>query len=162
MCSSDLQVGVLASPAHPDLRYLGDDAATARTFREVDGVRCCIPGDLATVHPDGTITLLGRDGRVINTGGEKVFAEEVEAALLTHPDVEDAVVVGRPHELWGSEVVAVVAMRPASDVQPERLREFVGTRLANYKAPKRVVQVAEIARKANGKADLQWARELSG
>ena len=107
------QVGMLAAPADDEIGYLGDEAKTAETFRSFGGRRWVVPGDLASVAADGSITFHGRGSRVINTGGEKVFAEEVEQILVEHPGVRDALVVGVPDRRWGHRVTAVVA--PVSD-----------------------------------------------
>src|SRR5258707_2124079 len=107
------QVGMLAAPADDEIGYLGDDAKTAETFRRIDGKRWVGTGDLASLEADGSITFRGRGSRVINTGGENVFAEEVEQVLIEHPGVRDALVVGLPDQRWGQRVTAVVAL--ASD-----------------------------------------------
>jgi fatty-acyl-CoA synthase len=113
------------------------------------------------VNTDGTFDLRGRHNRVINSGGEKVFAEEVEAVLLDHPEVRDALVVGRPDELWGSAVVAIIVPEfPEAPPSEQTMRKFVSNRLANYKSPKQVRIVREIPRVATGKADLRWADTL--
>lgn len=151
------QVGVLAAPADDEIGYLGDDAKTAATFRRFGGRRWVVPGDLASVAADGSITFHGRGSRVINTGGEKVFAEEVEQVLIEHPGVRDALVVGLPDQRWGHRVTAVVA--PVSDggLTAEELTEHVAKRLADYKKPRSIVFVAEVRRSPSGKADLRWA-----
>jgi fatty-acyl-CoA synthase len=112
------------------------------------------------VDADGTVVFKGRDSRVINTGGEKVFAEEVERVLQEHPEVDDAYVVGVPDELWGSRVAAVVATGSHEPRTAEELTEFVRARLAGYKAPRSVVLVPELKRSPVGKADLGWARQV--
>jgi 3-oxocholest-4-en-26-oate---CoA ligase len=151
------QVGMLAAPADEETCYLGDDAKTSQTFRTLGGRRWVVPGDLASIEADGSITFRGRDSRVINTGGEKVFAEEVEQVLIEHPGVRDALVVGLPDLRWGQRVTAVVA--PASGVAPtaEALVAHVAGRLADYKKPRRIVFVPEVRRSPSGKADLRWA-----
>jgi acyl-CoA synthetase (AMP-forming)/AMP-acid ligase II len=105
--------------------------------------------------------MLGRDAMVVNTGGEKVFVEEVEAVLVRHPDVADALVVGRPSERFGQEVVAVVALRPGATVEPAALRDFVSTDLARFKAPRAVAVCDVVKRHANGKADYRWAQQVA-
>ncbi len=153
------EVGVLAAPSDDDIAYQGDPDKTAQTFRYVGGRRYCVPGDMASIEADGSLVFHGRSSRVINTGGEKVFAEEVEQVLLDHPKVDDVFVVGVPDKLWGSRIVAVVA--PTSPEDPpgtEELRDHVGSRLARYKAPREVVVVPELRRSPAGKADLRWAR----
>jgi 3-oxocholest-4-en-26-oate---CoA ligase len=155
------QAGMLAAPADDEIGYLGDDAKTAQTFRVLGGRRWVIPGDLASPEADGSITFRGRGSRVINTGGEKVFAEEVEQALIEHPGVRDALVVGLPDQLWGQRVTAVVA--PAGDAGPaaDALVAHVAGRLADYKKPRTIVFVPEVRRSPSGKADLRWAQAVA-
>jgi fatty-acyl-CoA synthase len=116
-----------------------------------------VPGDRAKIESDGSIRMLGRDSLVINTGGEKVFVEEVEEVLRSHPDVDDALVVGRPSERFGQEVVAVVQLRPGGTAEPHDLREFAALSLARFKAPRSVVFCESVQRQASGKPDYQWA-----
>lgn len=151
------QVGVLAAPADDEIGYLGDAAKTAQTFRTLGGRRWVVPGDLASVDTDGSITFHGRDSRVINTGGEKVFAEEVEQVLIEHPGVRDALVVGLPDQRFGHRVSAVVAPVRDGEVTAEELSRFVARRLADYKKPRTVVFVDDVRRSPSGKADLRWA-----
>ena len=153
-------VGRLARRGHIPLGYHNDPEKTASTFTEVDGVRWVLPGDMATVEPDGTVVLLGRGSGCINTGGEKVFPEEVEGVVKSHPAVYDAVVVGVPDERWGSRVVAVAQAR---DEAPglDDLQEFCRSRLAGYKLPRDAVWVDEVVRSPSGKADYPWARETA-
>jgi acyl-CoA synthetase (AMP-forming)/AMP-acid ligase II len=153
------EIGWLARTGRVPLGYLDEPDLTMATFPVRDGVRYAIPGDRARYAEEGAIELLGRDAVVINTGGEKVFAEEVEEALAGHPDVYDALVVGCPHKRWGQEVVAVVALRPRAQVSPDGLRTFLDGRLARYKIPKRVVVVEAVTRSAAGKPDYGWALE---
>lgn len=141
------------------LGYLGDETKTRETFPEVDGVRYSVPGDRARLRTDGSLELLGRESATINSGGEKIFGEEVEAAVLSHPAVVDAVVVGRDSERWGQEVVAVVSVR--HDVSDRELLDAVAARLARFKVPKAVVRVDEVVRSPSGKADHPWAREMA-
>ena len=150
------EVGMLGRSGSIPVGYYKDPEKSAATFRTIDGVRFTIPGDYATVDEDGTIHLLGRGSVCINTGGEKVFPEEVEEVLKEHASVHDAVVVGVPDETWGEAVVAVV--EPAGSdgidgVDEATLIEHVKARLARYKAPKRVLTVATIGRAPNGKVD---------
>ena len=156
------QVGALAAPADDEIGYLGDPARTAQTFRTVDGRRWVVPGDLASVEADGSITFHGRDSRVINTGGEKVFAEEVEQVLVEHPAVRDALVVGLPDQRFGHRVTAVVALVGDGDVTADALASYVATRLADYKKPRAVVFVDSVRRSPSGKADLRWAAAAAG
>jgi 3-oxocholest-4-en-26-oate---CoA ligase len=133
---------------------------TAETFVEVDGTRYVIPGDLAMVEADGSVTLLGRGSQSINSGGEKIFPEEVEAAVKSHPAVYDAVVVGVPDERWGERVVAVVQPRPGTCPTTDELAEHCGTELADFKAPRQVVLVDAVERLSTGKANISWARSV--
>ena len=152
------QVGALVAPTDDEIAYLGDAAKTAETFRTFGGRRWVMTGDLASVAADGSITFHGRGSRIINTGGEKVFAEEVEQVLIEHPGVRDALVVGVPDPRWGHRVAAVVA--PAGDPEPtpDALVAYVAGRLADYKKPRAIVFVPEIRRSPSGKADLRWAQ----
>ena len=153
------EVGWLARSGAVPLGYLGDPERTARTFPVVHGVRFAVPGDRARRRTDGAVEVLGRDAATINTGGEKVYAEEVELALLAHPAVADVLVVGRPSERWGQEVVAVVALRPGHEhVDDGSLREACTATLSGYKCPKAFVRVAEVRRTPSGKPDYAWAR----
>src|SRR5580692_9725866 len=155
------QVGALVAPTDDEIAYLGDAAKTAETFRTFDGRRWVMTGDLASVAADGSITFHGRGSRIINTGGEKVFAEEVEQVLIEHPSVRDALVVGVPDPRWGHRVTAVVA--PAGDAWPtaDALVAYVAGRLADYKKPRAIVFVPEIRRSPSGKADLRWAQSTA-
>jgi 3-oxocholest-4-en-26-oate---CoA ligase len=151
-------VGRLARRGRLPLGYLGDPGGAASTFVEIDGQRWAIPGDLARVEADGSVTLLGRGSSSINTGGEKVFAEEVEMVLKGHPDVFDAVVVGIPDDRFGQRVAAVVAARASGTLDLADLDRHARTHLAAFKVPRRTVEVPEICRRPSGKADLEWAR----
>ncbi|MEX3649294.1 acyl-CoA synthetase [Mycolicibacterium porcinum] len=159
LAPGDSEVGWAARNGRIPLGYFNDEAATAKTFPEVAGERVVVSGDRASLDADGTLRLLGRDSLVVNTGGEKVFVEEIEEALRAHPHVVDALAVGRPSERWGEEVVALVSVRDAVDVAA--LREHCGTRLARFKLPKDVLFVEEIRRLGNGKADYRWAKRLA-
>lgn len=145
--------GVLALAGRNPLGYYKDEDKTERTFRVIDGVRYSIPGDFAEVDGEGTIHLLGRGSVVVNTGGEKVFPEEVEEVLKRHPAVRDAVVVGIPDERFGEAVAAVVELRPGASVTEDELVAHVRAALAPYKAPRRVRFVDTIGRAATGKVD---------
>jgi fatty-acyl-CoA synthase len=148
------QVGVLALGGRNPVGYYKDEMKSAATFKEVDGVRYSIPGDFATVDADGSIQLLGRGSVVINTGGEKVFPEEVEEVLKTHPAVRDAVAVAIPDDRFGEVVAAAVEVQPGVPTPSEQeLIDHVKGRLAGYKAPKRVRFVASIERSPAGKID---------
>ena len=152
-------MGWLAQRGYVPLGYKGDAAKTAATFPVIDGVRYAVPGDRARHREDGRIELLGRDSVTINSGGEKIFVEEVETAIASHPAVADVVVTGRPSERWGQEVVAVVALADAARADAEELITHAGKSLARYKLPKAVVFRAVIERSPSGKADYRWARE---
>jgi acyl-CoA synthetase (AMP-forming)/AMP-acid ligase II len=143
------------------LGYLGDEAKSARTFPTIDGVRWSVPGDRANVLDDGRIQLLGRDSVTINSGGEKIFAEEVERAIAAHPDVYDVVVVGRPSERWGSEVVAIVQLAEDGSATDEELADVCGKSIARYKIPKAFIRTAKVQRSPAGKADYRWAKEIA-
>ena len=155
------QVGMLAAPANDQIGYLGDDAKTAETFRSYGGRRWVVTGDLASIEADGSITFRGRGSRVINTGGEKVFAEEVEQVLIEHSGVRDALVVGLPDARFGHRVTAVVAPADGYEPSAEDLVAHVAGRLADYKKPRGIVFVAAIRRSPSGKADLRWAQEVA-
>ena len=148
------EIGLLARRGHVPVGYYKDEEKTAATFVEFDGVRWAIPGDRAVIEDDGTITVLGRGSQCINTGGEKVFPEEVEAVLKSHPDVFDAIVVGVPDDRWGEAVAAVVAPRPGRTPTLDDLAGHARTTLAGYKVPKRLVLVDEVARTPAGKPEL--------
>jgi 3-oxocholest-4-en-26-oate---CoA ligase len=151
--------GWLARRGLVSMGYLGDAEKTARTFPLIDGERFSVPGDRASLLEDGRIHLLGRDAVTINSGGEKIFAEEVERALSGHPDIADVIVAGRPSERWGSEVVAIVALREGSTATDEDLIAEAAKHIARYKLPKAIIRRTEIARSPSGKADYRWARE---
>jgi fatty-acyl-CoA synthase len=151
-------LGWLAKGGRIPLGYLGDPEKTARTFPTVDGARYSVPGDRARLRADGIIELHGRDSVTINSGGEKIFAEEVEAAIMGHPAVFDVVVCGRPSEQWGSEVVALVQLREGAGADAEGIRAEAAKHLARYKLPKAVVFLPEIVRSPSGKADYRWAK----
>ena len=155
----DDEMGWFAQTGRVPLGYLGDAEKTARTFPVIDGVRYAVPGDRARYREDGGIEVLGRDSVTINSGGEKIFAEEVEHALKQHPDVWDAVVTGRPSERWGQEVVAVVQLREGADATGADLLAEAGKHIARYKLPKAFVFRERIERSPSGKADYRWARE---
>jgi fatty-acyl-CoA synthase len=156
------EVGYLAVGGNIPLGYFKDPKKTAETFREVDGRRYSIPGDYATVEEDGTITLLGRGSVSINSGGEKIFPEEVEEAVKQHPSVADAVVVGVPDERFGEAVTAVVALAPGRSADEDEISEAVErSGLARFKRPRHVVVVDTVPRGPNGKADYAWARETA-
>jgi fatty-acyl-CoA synthase len=151
-------MGWWAKRGYVPLGYLDDPEKTRRTFLDIEGVRYSVPGDRARLLADGTIELHGRDSVTINSGGEKVFAEEVEHALKHHPAVYDAVVTGRPSERWGQEVVAVVQLRAGCAPDEAGLLAECAKHLARYKLPKSFVFRDEIVRSPSGKADYRWAK----
>jgi fatty-acyl-CoA synthase len=155
-------VGLLARRGHVPIGYYKDAQKTAATFVEFDGVRWAIPGDRAVIEEDGTITVLGRGSQCINTGGEKVFPEEVEAVLKSNPDVFDAIVVGMPDARFGETVAAVVAPRPGRTPTLEELVTHARGALAGYKLPKHLFLVDEVQRTPAGKPNYRWAKELAG
>jgi 3-oxocholest-4-en-26-oate---CoA ligase len=152
-------MGWLAQRGYVPLGYKGDAAKTAATFPVIDGVRYAVPGDRARHRADGIVELLGRDSVTINSGGEKIFVEEVETAIASHPAVADVVVTGRPSERWGQEVVAVVSLADDTRADAGELTEHAAKTLARYKLPKAIVFRTSIVRSPSGKADYRWARE---
>jgi fatty-acyl-CoA synthase len=152
------ETGLLAVGGPCPLGYHKDPEKSARTFRVVDGRRVSVPGDWARVEDDGSITLLGRGSLCINTGGEKVFPEEVEEALETHEAVRDSTVVGVPDERLGEAIAAVVELVPGATCAPDELIAHVKTQLARYKAPRELLVVDDVGRAPNGKADYTGAR----
>lgn len=152
-------LGWLAKCGSVPLGYLGDEARTRKTFPLIDGVRYVIGGDRVRLAIDGTVHLHGRESFTINSGGEKIFVEEVELALKAHPDVRDVLVTNRPSQRWGQEVVAVIQTRNGSDGDREALLAEAARHIARYKLPKAFRFVPTIQRAANGKPDYQWAYE---
>jgi acyl-CoA synthetase (AMP-forming)/AMP-acid ligase II len=155
----DEEAGWLAQRGSVPLGYLGDAEKTARTFPVIDGEHYSVPGDRARALANGEIELLGRDSVTINSGGEKIFAEEVEQAIIGHPAVADVVVAPRPSERWGQEVVALVQVADGHKVTSEELLEEAGKHIARYKLPKAFAFLPHIVRSPAGKADYRWARE---
>ncbi len=157
------EVGRVAQCGHVPLGYYNDPAKTAETFFEKDGQRWVLLGDMATVDEEGVVTVLGRGSQCINTGGEKVYPEEVEQALKSHPDVYDALVAGVPDAKWGHHVAAVVQLREGADRPSlEDIQTHCRSHLAGYKIPRRLVVTDAIRRSPSGKADYRWAREVAG
>lgn len=154
----DDEIGWTARRGRVPLGYLNDRKKTEETFPIIDGERVAVPGDRARITADGEIVLLGRDSLVVNSGGEKIFVEEVEEVLRRHPDVVDAVVVGRPSERFGEEVVGIVQLRAGARVEPAELREFTANVIARFKAPRAIAFCDSIRRHASGKPDYGWAR----
>ncbi len=149
--------GFIARGGNIPLGYWKDPEKSAVSFPVIEGRRWSMPGDFCLLHEDGSITLLGRGSACINTAGEKVYPEEVEEALKQHPGVEDALVVGVPDEKWGSAVTAIVQATPGASFNEEELRTHVRARLAGYKTPKRILEVRQMFRAPNGKADYKQA-----
>ncbi|MCC6850290.1 MAG: acyl-CoA synthetase [Deltaproteobacteria bacterium] len=161
LSADDRSIGWLARSGHIPLGYLGDEAKTRRTYPTIGGVRCAIPGDRAHLNGDGTIKVLGRESVCINSGGEKIFAEEVEGALKRHPAVYDTLVVGTPSARWGEQVTAVVALRPGARATDDELRDAAGAELARFKLPRAFVFVESVQRAPTGKPDYAWAKALA-
>jgi 3-oxocholest-4-en-26-oate---CoA ligase len=157
----DAEIGWTARRGRVPLGYLGDRERTEATFPVVDGHRVAIPGDRAQLSADGRILMLGRDSLVINTGGEKVFVEEVEEVVRRHPDVADALVVGGASARFGQEVVAVVAPRKGATLDAGAIRQFVAGEIARFKAPRAVAVCETVRRHANGKPDYRWAESVA-
>jgi len=155
------EIGMIANGGVVPVGYYKDPEKSAKTFRSIAGVRYSFPGDFAQVAADGTLILLGRGSVCINTGGEKVFPEEVEEALKAHDDIWDALVVGVPDERFGERVVAVLSAKEGASVNEAALLDFARTRLAGYKMPRQLIFVETVQRAANGKADYKWAKEVA-
>ncbi|HUE31969.1 MAG TPA: acyl-CoA synthetase [Mycobacterium sp.] len=151
--------GFIAKKGNIPVGYYKDEKKTAETFRTINGVRYAIPGDYAQVEEDGTVTMLGRGSVSINSGGEKIYPEEVEAALKAHPDVFDALVVGVPDPRYGQHVAAVVQARPGARPTLSALDSFVRSEIAGYKVPRSLWLVDEVKRSPAGKPDYRWAKE---
>jgi 3-oxocholest-4-en-26-oate---CoA ligase len=155
-------VGKVARKGNIPLEYYKDPEKTAATFVTApDGTRYSIPGDFATVEADGTITLLGRGSVSINSGGEKIFPEEVEAAVKSHPDVYDVVVVGVPDERWGQRVAAVVQPRDGAAPTLDDVQEHCRSKLAGFKVPRELHLVETVQRSPSGKPDYPWAKKIA-
>ncbi len=153
------EIGRLAQCGHVPLGYYNDPGKTAETFFQRDGARWVLLGDMATVDADGIVTVLGRGSQCINTGGEKVYPEEVEQALKSHPDVYDALVTGVPDPTWGNRVAAVVQVREgAAPPDLAAIQDHCRTRLAGYKIPRKLVLTDRVHRSPSGKADYRWAK----
>jgi len=155
------RTGKVARRGHVPLRYHNDPEKSAATFVEVDGVRWALTGDEATAEADGTVKVLGRGSQCINTGGEKVYPEEVEGPLKAHPAVEDALVVGVPDERWGERVAAVVQLVPGGSLTLEALQQHLREHVAGYKVPRDLVVVDKVVRSPAGKADYRWAKQAA-
>jgi fatty-acyl-CoA synthase len=155
------EIGWLARSGNVPLGYYNDPDKTAKTFPEIEGVRFSVPGDRAMLEPDGRLKLLGRDSVTINSGGEKIFAEEVELALKDHPGVYDAVVCGTPNARFGSQVTAIVQLREGVAVDEAELKRHANRAIAAYKLPRAFVFVDSVLRAPSGKADYRWAKECA-
>ncbi len=152
------EVGWVVRMGRIPLGYFDDPDATCKTFPMVQGKRVVVSGDRASLEADGTLRLYGRDSLVVNTGGEKVFVEEVEAVLRACPGVADALVVGRESDRWGQEIVALVETDPTATVDVDSLHAACVESLARFKAPKEFIVVDKVRRLGNGKADYRWAK----
>jgi fatty-acyl-CoA synthase len=155
------ELGWLAKSGRLALGYLNDEAKTKKTYPVVQGVRYVVPGDRARLTADLMIELHGRDSVTINSGGEKIFAEEVEAAIKFHDSVYDCVVTGRPSERWGNEVVAVVRLKEGRNQDTASLLAEAENHIARYKLPKEIIFVDNILRSPAGKADYRWAKQVA-
>ena len=153
--------GVIAMGGPIPLGYYKDPEKSAKTFRTIAGQRYSIPGDWCTVEADGAMTLLGRGSACINTAGEKVYPEEVEEALKTHPAIEDALVVGLPDDKWGQAVTGVVVLARGATFDEDEVRRHVRASLAGYKTPKRILVTQVPLRASNGKADYKTVTEFA-
>ena len=153
-------IGKIARSGNIPVGYYNDPVKTAEVFIVVDGTRYVMPGDFATVEADGSITLLGRGSVVINSGGEKIFPEEVESAVRSHPDIMDAIVVGAPDERWGQTVAAIIQPRHDHAAPSlESIQDHCRTAIAGYKVPRQLHVVDVIQRSPSGKPDYRWATE---
>jgi acyl-CoA synthetase (AMP-forming)/AMP-acid ligase II len=155
------QVGRLARGGHVPLGYYKDPVKTAAMFAEMDGKRYAVPGDMARLEADGSVTLLGRGNTCVNTGGEKVFPEEVEGALKSHPEVFDVLVIGVSDERLGQRVAALVQPREGRAIDLASLEAHVRSQVAGYKVPRSIWLVNSIGRTAAGKADYGWAHRYA-
>ncbi|HUA94593.1 MAG TPA: acyl-CoA synthetase, partial [Acidimicrobiales bacterium] len=155
-------IGKIARSGDIPVGYYNDPVKTAEVFITIEGTRYVMPGDFATVEADGSVTLLGRGSVVINSGGEKIFPEEVESAVRSHPDVMDAIVVGAPDERWGQTVAAIVQPRHGRSPDLEDIQTHCRTSIAGYKLPRQLHTVPEIVRSPSGKPDYRWANEIVG
>ena len=155
------EMGMVAAGGNVPLGYYKDPEKSARTFKVIDGVRYSFPGDWGYIEADGTLTLLGRGSQCINTGGEKVYPEEVEEAVKLHPAIEDCLVVGVPDEKFGERIVAVAALVQGGAAEEGEVIATAKGKLAAYKAPKQVIIVERVPRAPNGKADYKTAKQLA-
>lgn len=158
LAPGDTEIGWVVRIGRIPLGYFDDADATSRTFPVIEGRRVVVSGDRAALESDGTLRLYGRDSLVVNTGGEKVFVEEIEGVLRAHPAIADALVVGRPSLRWGQEIVALVQPHPGGEFVRESVHEHCRSLLARFKAPKDYIVVDRVHRLGNGKADYRWAK----
>jgi 3-oxocholest-4-en-26-oate---CoA ligase len=154
----DKDLGWFAVRKSIPLGYLNDPEKSQATFPTIDGVRYSVPGDRVKLSSDGKMVFMGRDSVTINSGGEKIFAEEVEQALIHHPAIQDVVVSSRPSERWGNEVVAIVQTSSYPADISEELNETAAAHIARYKLPKAYIFVKKVKRGENGKTDYRWAK----
>jgi len=155
------ETGWVAQGEPVAMGYLNDAEKTKLAFPVIDGKRYAVPGDRARMNKDGSYHFLGRDSVTINSGGEKIFAEEVEHALKTLSGILDAQVVGVVDDIWGQKVVAIVSKTGEAEIDEQLVHDHCKSKLADYKAPKNVIFVDELFRAANGKASYEWARDLA-
>jgi len=155
------KVGLVGQKGHIPLGYYNDPEKTAKTFRVIDGVRWVFPGDMATVEEDGTMHFLGRGSICINSGGEKIYPEEVENAIKSHPDLQDAVVAGIPDPRWGQKVAAVLQVKDGhTPPTQEELEQHLSTQIGRYKLPRFITYVELMQRSPSGKPDYKWATKV--
>jgi fatty-acyl-CoA synthase len=156
------EIGLIARSGNTPVGYFGDPEKSAEVFQTIEGRLWAISGDSARLDDDGMITIFGRGSTCINSGGEKIFPEEVEEALRAHPAIRDAVVAGQADPRWGERVVGIVSLRDGAALpDPEELRAFLRERLAGYKVPKAIVRVDEVKRSPAGKQDYRWAKDVA-
>lgn len=158
----DFSVGWLARSGRLPLGYFRDKEKTQKTFFYLEDTRYAIPGDRARWDKSGKINLIGREAATINSGGEKIFSEEVEIALKHHHAVRDTIVCGRPSKRWGQEVVAVVELQENSNVTDEELLAECSKHIARYKLPKHIIRKDKVKRSPSGKPDFAWAKSVAG
>jgi acyl-CoA synthetase (AMP-forming)/AMP-acid ligase II len=156
------ETGIFSRSGYIPRGYYNDEKKTAETFIHVDGKIWLLTGDAARLEDDGlSMTIYGRGSNCINSGGEKIFPEEVEQALKAHPKVYDCLVVATPHERWGSQVTAVISTRDGAKLTLEEIQEEARKYIAGYKVPRELHIAAEIMRQPNGKPDYKWAKQFA-
>ena len=154
-------IGYLARKGHVPVAYYKDEEKSKKTFIEVNGERYSVPGDMAKYEEDGQMTLLGRGSVSINSGGEKIFPEEVEMALKAHPNIFDCLVVGVKDEKWGQKVVGVIQIREEKDISIDEIKQIASKYIASYKMPKEIIFSDIIERAPSGKPNYQWAQKFA-